>query len=328
MFWQPRQLVTALGALLVLACESGTGPSPSNWVQRAPLPGGPLIGAASFVVHDKLYVGAGLRRTFANSFYEYDPTPNRWREVASLPAEVRWNGVGFAIADYGYVGLGYNCIGVGSCTFRYFDDLWRYDPQNDSWGRAADFPGSGRAFASAFVIGEKAYVTGRSSTGEHDMWEYDPAGNRWTRKADYPGGCAGRATAFSTAGKGYIGLGYSDGACNDFWQYDPSVDSWTAIATFPGVARYDALGFSLDDAPFVAGGADGARDPAYLTDLWTYDPAGDTWTPLPTAYPGKGRSEMTAGVLAGRVFLGLGTDNWLGGMENRFDDWWEYVPDR
>jgi len=331
----PRQVVAAVGALLLLACDSGTGPSPSNWVQRASLPEGPLVGAVSFVVQGKLYVGAGLRGTFTNEFYQFDPTTNRWKEVTALPAEVRYAGVGFAIGDYGYTGLGGNfCLDVGAeagtCDSSYFNDLWRYDPVIDKWRRAADFPGSGRVSAVAFVIRDRAYVTGLSTSGAYDMWEYEPVANSWTRKADYPGGCGVRGTAFSVGGYGYVDFGYTNGAaCQDFWRYEPFADAWTPVAAFPGSARHEAVGFSdgLLDAPpgFVAAGSDGARDPSYLTDMWTYNAAGDTWVQLQTAYPGKGRSQMTAGILDGRIFLGLGTDDSHGG--NRFDDWWEYVPD-
>jgi N-acetylneuraminic acid mutarotase len=180
------------------------------------------------------------------------------------------------------------------------------------------------------VLRDRAYVTGLSTSGEYDMWEYEPVGNSWTRKADYPGGCGVRGTAFSTGGYGYVGFGYSSGAaCQDIWRYEPFADSWTPAAAFPGPARHEALGFSdgLLDAPvaFVAAGSDGARDPNYLTDMWTYDPAGEAWTQVPTAYPGKGRVQMTAGILDGRLFMGLGADNDFG--SDRFDDWWEYVPD-
>jgi hypothetical protein len=35
---------------------------------------------------------------------------------------------------------------------------------------------------------------------------------------------------------------------------------------------------------------------------------------------------MLAAIVAGRIFLGLGTKNSIGG--ERFDDLWEYIPDR
>src|SRR2546423_11265296 len=246
-------------AVLVSACGGDSGassgppppPPPNSWVQKASLPGGPLAGAASFVVQGKLYVGTGFRNGFIWSFYEYDPTTNSWTNAMNFPADQRSNGIAFAIGDYGYVGLGSNFVCGGLCTFNYFKDLWRYDPRTFSWVRMADFPGTARGFAASLVIGDKAYVTGGSSANDYDMWEYDPATNSWTKKADYPGRCAGRSTAFSLAGKGYVGLGYSNGACTDFWRYDPSANSWTAIATFPGVARLDALGLSVGTTRLV-----------------------------------------------------------------------------
>jgi N-acetylneuraminic acid mutarotase len=287
-------------------------------VQKASSPGGPVLGAVSFVVNDKLYVGTGLRNNYTNSFSEYDPGRNTWTAVASLPSDVRLNAIGFAIGNYGYVGLGSNCLGSGVCTFQYFSDLWRYDPRSNSWARMADFPGTARALAATFVIGDNAYVTGGSYAGDNDLWEYNPAANSWTRKVDYPGRCTARQTAFSVAGKGYLGLGYSDGPCDDFWRYDPSANSWTATAIFPGPARYDALGFSLGNTSFVVGGG------TVLTDVWAYNPSNDSWAKLDTAYPGKGRSQMIAGIASGRIFLGLGTNSDAGAPVG--DDLWEYIP--
>jgi len=317
-----------LGAILVLACggDGGTAPPPPPakiWVQKASLPDGPLAGAVSFVAQGKLYVGTGFRNGFEFSFREYDPTLDTWTYVVPIPVGVRANAIAFAIGDYGYVGLGSNFSCGTPCTFNYFKDLWRFDPRTWAWDRMADFPGTARSFASSFVIGDKAYVTGGSFVNDYDTWEYDPSANAWTKKADYPGGCASRGTAFSVGGKGYVGLGSKDGYCADFWRYDPSADSWTAIAAFPGPSRYDALGFSVGNVPFIVGGA---REVNYLNDVWTYNPANDTWVQLETTYPGKGRSQMIALVLAGRVFLGLGTISGTGGLDTRFADFWEYIP--
>jgi len=318
-----------LGGVLVLACggDGSTAPPPppaNSWVQKASLSDGSLSGAVSFVAQGKLYVGTGLRGNgFTYAFSEYDPIGDKWTYVVPLPVDPRSNAIAFAIGDYGYVGLGSNFTCGGLCTYHYFKDLWRFNPQNWVWDRMADFPGTARSSAVSFVIGDKAYVTGGTYFTDYDLWEYSPAANSWTKKADYPGGCSGRGTAFSIADKGYVGLGYSNGMCTDFWRYDPAANSWTAIANFPGPARYDALGFSVANVPFIVGGA---RELNYLTDVWTYNPASDTWVQVQTTYPGKGRSQMIAAILAGRVFLGLGTNFDTGGPESRFDDFWEYIP--
>jgi len=319
----------ALGGFLALACggDGGTAPPPpppaSSWVRKASLPEGPLAGAVSFVAQGHFYVGTGFRNGFVYSFNEYDPTLDKWTYVVPLPAAPRANGIAFAIGDYGYVGLGGYFTCGGLCTFTELNDLWRFDPRTWAWDRMADFPGTARRFATSFVIGGKAYVTGGSHANDYDLWEYDPAANSWTEKADYPGRCAGRGTAFAVGDKGYVGLGFSDGHCADFWRYDPSANSWRAVATFPGLPRFDALGFAVANTPYIVSGG---RQVGDLTDVWTYNSANDTWSELETAYPGKGRYQMISGIVAGRIFLGLGTTSDTGGLETRFDDFWEYVP--
>jgi len=320
----------AVCALFALACGGGGGgdtittpPGNEPWIQKSSLPGGGLAGAASFVAQGKIYVGTGFRNGEIWDFYTYDPAADTWQALPPFPSAPRSNAIGFAIGSYGYIGLGYNCIGGSLCTFNYFSDLWRFDPTNFSWTRMADFPGTPRAYATSFVIGDKAYVTGGIHAGDNDLWEYDPATNAWTKKANYAGRCTGGQTAFSVAGKGYVGLGSTNGLCNDFWRYDPGANSWTAIADFPGTARSNAVGYATASAGFVIGGA---RDPSYPNDIWAYDVASNAWSQVATTYAGKGRSQMISGVVAQRIFIGLGTTSDTGGPESRFDDFWEYKP--
>lgn len=109
-----------------------------------------------------------------------------------------------------------------------------------------------RAYATAFVIGESAFVTGGSS--DKDMWRYDAETDTWARKADYPGDCHTRNIAFSVDGKGFVGLGYSPESCRDLWEYDPDTDSWTEKAELPAKGRYSAAVYTRDGQSFVVGG--------------------------------------------------------------------------
>jgi N-acetylneuraminic acid mutarotase len=298
-------------------------PPPANsWVQRASYPGGPLASAVSFVIGDKLYAGTGFRNGYINSFQQYDPSHDTWTAIPPLPGQIRADAVAFAIGGYGYVGLGQNCLGSGNCLFTYFKDFWRYDPTNNVWTAAADFPGTGRSTASAFVIGQRAYIAGGSTAGDNDVWEFEPVTNKWTQKASFPGECISRTTAFAVGANGYVGLG--NPACADFWRYDAASDTWAAIAPFAGSGRNEAAGISSTTAGFVAGGA---LDVTYFSDIWTYNPANNSWVKLNTTYPGKGRSEMIADIVGGRFFFGLGTVNATGGPTDRFDDFWEYIPE-
>jgi len=188
------------------------------------------------------------------------------------------------------MGLGSNCLGGGLCTFTYFKDLWRLDPTMRLWTRMADFPGEARANAVVFVIGDQAYMTGGSSANQFDTWQYNTSNNTWTRMADFAESCNARAVVFSIGTKGYVGLGRGlNGGCKDFWAYDK-------------------------------GG--GFTNPKSATEVWTYSAAGNAWSKRQTIYPGIGLQQMIGAVAAGRIFVGLGTNNPAGAPT---DDFWEYI---
>ena len=299
---------------------------PNSWIEKANYGGGHLSGAGNFVIDDKWYVGTGLKDNYVNHFYEYNYRRNTWKQISSLPSDPRAHGISFAIGEYGYVGLGERCAGDGFCQTSYFKDLWRYDPQNDTWSKMANFPGTPRASSTSFVVGDKAYVTGGSSYGDNDLWEYDPSTNHWTKKADYPGGCFARGTSFALNNKGYVGFGWTDGTCKDLWEYDPSTDTWIQKEDFPGEPRYNAVSFSLMGKGYLACGANQSYGvPNYLSDLWTYDPANDEWTKINTSYPGKGNVRMIANTINNKILMGLGTNETRSGPYTRFSDIWEYV---
>ena len=300
----------------------------NTWIKKAEYSGSYLTGAASFVIDDKLFVGTGINDNYVNYFYAYDYQEDSWEKISSLPSDQRADGVSFSVGSYGYVGLGSSCVGEGLCQHYYYNDLWRYDYQNDRWTQMADFPGTPRASSTCFIIGNKAYVTGGSSYGDNDLWEYDTSNDTWTNKADYPGRCLSRGVAFSLNDKGYVGFGWSDGTCKDFWQYDPIADQWIKKKDFPGAARYDAVGFTVSNRGYLACGVNqDYTSIEYLTDVWEYDDENDTWIQIATEYPGDGRMDMMVGIVDNRIIMGLGASSTTNGPQERFEDVWEYIPE-
>lgn len=319
----------ALLLFLLAACAGdNTGvtlpPPPNSWVQRASVMGGAVAGASSFVIDGKIYVANGFRNGWTNAVYRYDPALNTWAQLANTPTDVRANAIGFAIGGFGYMGLGSNCLGGGLCSFTYFKDLWRLDPTTTQWTRMADFPGTARANAVSFVIGDKAYVTGGSSANDFDTWQYDPATNTWTQKADLASPCNARAVAFSIGTKGYVGLGLGiNGSCKSFWAYDTTANSWTQVDSLLGLPSNDAVAFTIGDTAFVVGGS--ITTSASVAEVWNYNATGNTWSKRQTTYPGKGVQQMSAAFAAGRIFVGLGTTSNAGGQADESDQLWEYI---
>src|SRR5687767_11341276 len=81
-----------------------------------------------------------------------------WIEKANFGGDARHRATAFSIGNRGYMGLGH----VNSIVDILFNDFWEYDPGSNSWTQKANFGGGLRYHATAFTIGNFAYVgTGR-----------------------------------------------------------------------------------------------------------------------------------------------------------------------
>jgi len=157
------------------------------------------------------------------------------------------------------------------------------------WVHYADFPGTARASASTFVIGDKAYVCCGRTTGIYDpvktlneVWQFDSNDTTWTQLSNFPGQSRVKAIAVTINGKAYVGLG-TDGTwvttpvLNDFYEFDPSTGLWTAKASFPGNAANDLAYSVVNGCLYTAMGFDGL---VRRNDTYKYDPATNVWTRL------------------------------------------------
>ena|ERR1035437_9487107 len=114
-----------------------------------------------------------------------------------------------------------------------------------TWNHLGNFPGTARASANSFVIGDKGYIClGRS--GPHggflkDVWQYDSHTDSWIRMSDFPGLARVKAIAGVIGGKAYVGLGcvsaYDGNQFSDLWEYDSTLDTWKQMAPFPRCSK-------------------------------------------------------------------------------------------
>lgn len=256
-------------------------------------------------------------------FIAVSQTENFWTKKTDFPGLKRERAVAFAIGDYGYI-----CSGVDS-TEVVLNDLWQYNPANDTWTQKANLPGSVRRDAIGFAINSKGYVgTGINNdesllgTKLSDFWEYNPATNMWTQKADFPGsGGLGIyfATGFNIDSKGYICGGkigpntYS----SQFWEYKPSIDEWTQRASFPGGVRYQLSSFSIGYYGYVGLGA---NQDVFKKDFWKYNGGTNEWTQI---------ADLPAWERGGACTFSIGESGFvcLGSNGGVLSDLWEYKPE-
>jgi len=177
----------------------------------------------------------------------------------------------------------YFAIIIGFCSCKDYPT----EPIND-WTQLNDFPGTARASATSFVVGDKAFICfGRSGwKGDgflKELWEYDSQTDIWTRKSDYPGPARVKAVAGVIGTKAYIGMGsigvYDESKLfNDFWEYDTQTDTWSQKASFPGEGRNDMFCTAVNGAIYTTMGFTVYKR---SDETWRYDPQSDIWTQMP-----------------------------------------------
>ncbi len=248
------------------------------WTQLSDFPGQPRIGAVTFVLNGKAYMGCGYNGiTRLKDFWEFDPATKIWTQKADFAAETsvndksRYGAVSFAINNLGYIGTG------RGENDNYMRDFYQYDPANDKWTQIASMGGDGRTGAVAVTYNGKAYVTTGANNGSNliDMWMYDPSTAVWTAKAKLNVNTAWTiprtdGSAFILGSKAYICLGYNSGVRVDCWEYDFTQDTWTKKTDFEASARQNAVSIVVNNRAFIATGRSGN---SYFNDIWEFKPA-------------------------------------------------------
>jgi N-acetylneuraminic acid mutarotase len=115
-----------------------------------------------FEIDGKIYL-----KCFSNEIWYYNPSLNSWSKISDFPSKQRGLAIGFSINGNGYTGLGRNVSYIDP----ELKDLWKYNPDNDTWEEFANFPSvdKHRGNATALVISGKAYIA-----YDHELWEFNP----------------------------------------------------------------------------------------------------------------------------------------------------------
>ncbi len=201
-----------------------------------------------------------------------------WKQKASIPGLSRYGAFKFVIGSYGYVGGGCDSLGNN------LNDLWMYNPLNNTWTQKSSCPIYTRT-AGSFAINFKGYVVGgilNSGSITNQLYEYDAITNSWTQKSNYPGSPVYAAASFSLNGKGYYGIGNGGTATGpyhvQFYEYNPVTDSWSQKANFPGISRYGVNSIVSGSYGYVGFGSNETLF-AFFNDWYQYNPVTDSWLP-------------------------------------------------
>lgn len=198
------------------------------------------------------------------------------------------------------------------------------------WTQLIEAGGASRYGAMEFVIDDQAYIVGGLNTvnssfeAYNDLWKYNDTSDTWSQMASFPGSNIYDGVAFVIDSLAYVGLG-ADQFGNRYrhiWAYNPRSDSWNQVASLPtSAARTGAFSFVLNGKAIIGAGdtyINGNR--VYFKDVWEYNPLTDTWIQKGD-FTGGGRVGMSAQVVNGRAFVGLGDDGFI-----FYTSYFEYDP--
>lgn len=247
-----------------------------KWVKLAPFPE-----AAEEVygidAGGKLYVfqGLGPRWTPRGLVYEYDPATDQWTKKKPMPLPSHHTAVAELNGKIYLVG-GFVPPKSGPPAWEPINNLWEYDPANDTWKALAPMP-TKRGSPVAAAIGGKIYVIG--GAGLH------PGSKETSVHPRRP----------------HRSLGTNEA-------YDPATNTWEQRSDMPTARNHAAIGV-VSNKIYVIGGRIGAAfmtTPASATDIVEeYDPAADQWGPLKRSMPTP-RSAMGWGTYKGKIYVAGG----------------------
>ena len=254
-----------------------------DWLKTSEFPGTARTEYFSFVIGNKLYLGAGKTKNFEmlKDFWSYDLIAGTWKQLSDFGGGIRNLLAGFSINGKGYAGMGSNTSGK-------YKDFWAYNPATDSWTKKSDFSGVANYGPASFVINNKGYLLSGLDANNNQLntfWEYNPTTDSWIQKQNFPG--TGRREAIGTTsnGLGYIGLGISfiiNDKHDDLYAYNPATNTWEAKTGIS--ADYEhwigAHAVVQDGQIFAGTGTVFKSGYGNPTDrMWRYDIATDQWTP-------------------------------------------------
>ncbi len=195
----------------------------------------------------------------------------------------------------------------------------------------------GRAAATAFAVGDKAYIFGGRTLSSDacksnpkgyptNLWQYDAAADAWTDLGEVPFGRRVHAAAQVVGDKVYVGLGFSGGIYNtanyrrDWWCYTPATHSWQQLDSFPNDNTDACAIYHIDGKIYTC---HGFGTYGYSRQIAQYDIASNKWTLYADNYKRAPSVISPIGAQVGdRCFLGSG---WNADKLN-IRQWYEFDP--
>jgi len=247
-------------------------------------------------------------------------------ECAVLPAGGRACACACVLDDKGYVFGGRDADG------NYLNDLWRYDPEADSWTQAGVLPGPARTNATMIAYEGCLYIGLGFVQGDvyvdnnylRDWWRWDPKTNTWDSLAPYPDATTIAAVPYVVEDRIYVIYGSSYSVSRQINWYEPATDTWYQEEDDHNraISAFKPVGTQIQDQYFFGLGYNQKN-----LDQWYEVNFPENKWKVCTSMPGKGRTFSACSANDKHIFV-FGGRHFAGEMTGGevFADVFRYTP--
>jgi len=204
--------------------------------------------------------------------------------------------------------------------------LFQDSQAQNGWFSKATFPGTPRAGASSFLVGNDIYIGAGFRIDTllpsllNDFWKYNLVSDVWTAIDSLPISYGlGYANAFAINGKGYVFGGTVDSMMSQFtnhhvWEYDTATTNWVQKNDVPFIPEFNIPSFAIDSFGYVN------LSNLFFNSLYKFNPSLDIWTLMPDTFAsnvlwsifGASRiSDSTHGYIFGGTGNSVSNCQWL-----------------
>ncbi len=288
-----------------------------QWTEVTPIPDN-FVSHHSFAfsLNDYGYIMTGGMPQGQESaaVYKFDPTDDSWSRLEDFPGGKRGYAIGDTWNGKAYFGFG-SSYNSDLNIYVDFDDLWEFNPEDNTWRELAQCPCEPRFHPAFVAINDKIYVgMGGGEMGNlNDWWEYDMATDTWEQKADFPSHKRHHPYQFGIGQYIYAGFGHGSvdpDIYRQWYRFDPATNTWSQMADIPGEGRVAGTQFSHKGYGYVLSGDGDDHASMETGEFWKYDPSSNTWEELPP-HPGESRWAPASFIINDEVYImnGIGGDD-------------------
>lgn len=140
-----------------------------SWTRKTNFPGARRHHPYYFVANNEIFVGLGHGSIIYDDWYKYDDVNDTWTKMNAFPGYARVAGAHFSRNGKGYVVGGQNQFHSTPSV----NEVWEYNPINDSWAQMGNCPTGGRWAPGSFMVGNQAFFgfgEAISGSSQADIW--------------------------------------------------------------------------------------------------------------------------------------------------------------